>query len=171
GPGLVEVGSGGFAEVGDGGGDPGGGQVGAGEHHGAGGVAAAGGGAEAAGGEDAAGAGAGEAVDAELFGDRRGVHRSGAAEGEEGEAARVDAALDGDDAERPHHLLVGDADDAGGGLQRVQSDFPGEAAARPLRRLGVERHAAGQGRVGGEVAEQQVRVGDGRLGAAAPVTG
>ena len=37
--------------------------------------------------------------------------------------------------------------------------------------LGVELDAPGERRVGGEVAEQQVGVGDGRLGAAAPVAG
>src|ERR1700742_2985817 len=159
------------AEVGDGGGDSLGGQIGAAEHHGAGGVAAAIGGAEAEGGEDAAGAGADQAVDAELFGDRRGVHRAGAAEGEEGEAARGHPALERDDAERAHHLLVGDADDPGGGLERVESQFAGERADGTFRRLGVEGDAAREGRVGGEVAEQQVGVGDRRLGATAAVTG
>ena len=58
------------------------------------GVAATVRGAEAERREDAARARAEDALDAELGCDRRGVHRPGAAEGKQGEAARVDAALD-----------------------------------------------------------------------------
>ena len=82
------------------------------------------------------------ALDAELGGDRRGVHRAGAAEGQQGEAARVDAALDRDDAQRPHHLLVGDADDPGGRLARVEAERRGERGdrrARPPRRRARRR--------------------------------
>ena len=51
---------------------------------------------------------------------------------------------------------------------------PSAAASAPTAargRVGVERDAAGEARVGGEVAEQQVGVGHRRLGAAAAVTG
>ena len=132
GAGAVETRSRRLAQLLDRGGDPLGAQVLARQHHRAGGVAAAVRGAEAEGGEDAAGARAEQPPGAELFGDRRRVHRAGAAERQQGEAARVDAALDRDDAERPHHLLVGDADDPGGGLQRVQSQFIGQRADRSL---------------------------------------
>ena len=47
----------------------------------------------------------------------------------------------------------------------------GERADRRLGRLGVEVDAAGEARVGGEVAEQEVGVGHRRLAAAAPVAG
>ena len=137
------------------GGDPLGGEVVAGEHHRAGGVAAAVGGAEAERREDAAGARAEDALDPELGGDRRGVHRPGAAEGQQGEVARVDAALDGDHAQRAHHLLVGDADDPS--AVSIGSS-PSEAASVGDRGFGgvrVERDAAGQLRVGGEAAEQR----------------
>ena len=133
------------------------------EHHRAGGVAAALRGAEAERREDAAGARAEHPPDAELAGDRRGVHRAGAAEGQQREAARVDAALDGDHAQRPDHLLVGDPDDPLGGLQLPEAERAGEPRHRGPRRLGVELDAAGQPRVAREVAEQQVRVGDRRL--------
>ena len=93
----------------------------------------------------------------ELGGDRRRVHRAGAAERQQREAARVDAALDRDHAQRPHHLLVGDADDPLGGLaaRRGRASPPSPPTAA-LGRLGVERDAAGQassrrrgGRAGG----------------------
>ena len=99
------------------------------------------------------------------------MHRPGAAEGEQREAARIDAALDRDDAQRPHHLLVRHPYDPLGGLQLVEAERGREVGDRGPGRLGVERDAAGQGRVGCEPAEQQVGVGDGGLGAAAPVAG
>ncbi len=99
------------------------------------------------------------------------MHRPGAAEGEQGEAARVDAALDRDHAQRPHHLLVGDADDALGGLQLVEAERAGELADRAAGGVDVQGDAAGQLRVGGEAAEQQVGVGHRGLCAAASVTG
>jgi len=44
------------------------------------------------------------------------VQTACAAEGQQREAARIDALLDGHHAQRPEHLDVGDADDAGGAL-------------------------------------------------------
>ena len=79
-------------------------------------------------------------VDLELVGDRRGVHRAGAAERHQREAARVDSALDGDHAQRPHHLLVGDPHDALGGLGS-EPELLSELRDRRLRGLGVEADA------------------------------
>ena len=103
-------------------------------------------------------------LDPELVGDRGRVHRPGAAERHQREAARVDAALDRDHAQRPDHLLVRDPDDPLGGGQRVESELGGEPADRRLGGAGVELDPAGERRVGAQVAEQQVGVGDRRLG-------
>ncbi len=81
-----------------------------------------------------------DALDAELGGDRGGVHRPGAAERQQREAARVDAALDRDDAQRPHHLLVGDPHDPLGGLQLAEAERP--RRGRPIAACGrVARRA------------------------------
>ena len=96
---------------------------------------------------------------------------AGAAEREQRVLPRVDAALDGHDAKRAHHLGVGDADDPLGAGERIEVEFAGERGDRALGCVAVERDAAGERRVGAEVAEEQVRVGHRRLGPAAPVAG
>ncbi len=63
-----------------------------------------------------------EAGDAQGAGDAVGVHRAGAAEGEEQVLARVLAALDGVHARRVRHVLVDDLVDAPGRLQRVEAE-------------------------------------------------
>ena len=76
---------------------------------------------------------------AELLGDRGGVQRPGAAEGQQRELARVDAALDGHHAQRAHHLRVGDVDDALRRTRRSSEPEPlAERADRRSRRLAVE---------------------------------
>ena len=75
--------------------------------------------------------------------------------GSSAKPARVDAALDRDHPQRPHHLLVGDADDPGGGLQRVEAERAASPPTARSGRRGVERDPARQLRVGGEVAEQR----------------
>ena len=114
--------------------DPLGGQVLAAQHHRQGRVAAPVRGAEAERREDPARPRAEDPVDLELGRDRGGVHRPGAAEREQREAARVDAALDGDDAERPDHLLVGDPDDPLGGLELARGRARPPARPPPRRR-------------------------------------
>ena len=61
-------------------------------------------------GEDAGGRGHEHGVHSELVGERARVQRAGAAECDEREVARIEALLDGDDAERAHHLGVHDLD-------------------------------------------------------------
>ena len=108
-------------------------------------VAAAVGGREAERGEHAAGARAEDPRDAELVGDRGGVQRPGAAERQQREAARVDAALDRHDAQRADHLRVRDAHDARGALAPPQAELGGERADRRASpRSRVERDAAGE---------------------------
>ena len=91
------------------------------------------------------------------------MHAAGTAERDEGELARVKAPLDTDHPQRSGHLGLRDLDDAGGRLLRGQPQL----VAQPLQ--GLPREVRGQhdlpaeGRAVGQVAEQQVRVGDGRL--------
>ncbi len=87
------------------------------------------------------------------------MQRAGAAERDEGEVARVVAALDRDDAERAQHLRVHDLDHRG----RV------DAGQRRGRRVAVEHEPAGELRR--QPAEQQVRVGHGRAAAGAVAGG
>ena len=81
------------------------------------------------------------------------MHRPGTAEGKQREPARVDSALDGDHAQRPHHLLVGDAEDAARGLVGAEAERAPKLGDRLLRRVGVELNAPRQARVASEVAE------------------
>ena len=108
--------------------------------------------------------------DAEQARDGRRVQRPGAAEGEEREVARVVAALERDHLDRARHVLVRDLDDR---RRRARAaSRPRRSACSSIarrRRAVVEAHPPGEEVLGVEAAEQQVRVGDGRLGAAAAV--
>jgi hypothetical protein len=99
------------------------------------------------------------------------VQRAGAAEGDEGEVARVEALLHRDQSQPAEHVLVDDVDDPGGGrLRGLQAHRLGDLADRGPRRLDVQGDLpAGQRR--GQVAEDDVRVGDGRLDPALAVGG
>ena len=119
--------------------------------------------------EHARGAGDEDLRHAELLGDGRGVQRPGAAEGEQREAPRVDAALDGHDPQGADHLGVGDAHDPLGALARVESQLARQPLDRRVRRTGVELDVTGQRHVGAQVAEDEVGVGHRRLGAATAV--
>ena len=92
-------------------------------------VAAAVGGGEPERAEHARGARHEDPPHAELLGDRGGVQRPGAAEGQQRELARVDAALDGHHAQRADHLGVGHAHDPARALL-----VPTARARRPARR-------------------------------------
>ena len=99
------------------------------------------------------------------------MHGPRAAEADEHEVARVVAALDGDEAERVHHRRVRDLDDPVRGLDDVEAERLGaalldRARARPRRRGAI---SPPRKYVRVEPPEHEVRVGDGRLGAAAPV--
>ena len=98
------------------------------------------------------------------------MHRSGAAERDEREVTRVDAALHGDDADRGGHVRVHDVVDGARRVGDVDAERVGDATRQIASRRGVgrEHHATGEA-AGIEVAEQEVGVGDGRIGAAAPV--
>ena len=94
------------------------------------------------------------------------MHPAGAAEGEEGEVAGVEAALDADHAQRPHHLRVRHPQDPERRLLRVQAELLAERAQRLLRELSSQHDLTAQLGPVREVAEEQVGVGHGRLLAA-----
>ena len=97
------------------------------------------GGNEAERGQDSGGSGNENARHSELVGERARVQRPGATEGDEGEVARVETLLDGDDAQRAHHLGVDDVDHPG----RV------DLCERPLGRSDIELDSAWQRRAVG----------------------
>src|SRR5256885_1321368 len=70
-----------------------------------------------------------------------------------------------------HHLSVRDTADALRGLVHIQPELVAEPLHRALGRLAVQLDLAGQRGVGGQQAEHQVRVGDGRLLAPEAVAG
>ena len=97
------------------------------------------------------------------------MERAGAAEGEQREVARVDAALDGHHPQRPDHLRVRDAADPLGALAQPEPELLAEPADRVACRARVELDRARQRRAGAEQAEDDVGVGHGRRLAAVTV--
>ena len=95
------------------------------------GVAPAGGDDEPERGEHAGGARAQDGLDPELVGDLGRVQRPRPSECEQRVAARVDPALDRDHAQRPDHLGVRDADDAGGAGVGVEAELRRRAPRSP----------------------------------------
>ena len=100
--------------------------------------------------------------------DRVGVQRARAAEGDEREVARIVAALHRDEAQRAGHVLVDDREDAVGGLLEREVHGVGDLLHGSARALDVERHLAAQ-EARRQVADDDVRVGHGRLLAALAV--
>ena len=107
-------------------------------------------------------------IAAEQRGERVGMERPGAAEGENAEVARIEAALHGDDAERAEHHLVGDVDDALGRFFRREAERLADARHGLPRRLGVEAHVAAE-QYRRQVAEDEVGIAHGRFRAAAAI--
>ena len=108
---------------------------------------------------------------AERARDPGGMGRSGAAEPDHGIGARVAALLDDVDARGGGHAFRHHAMDAPGGLHGGQPERPADAVECRRRGTAVQRHAAAEEEAGVVVAEQEVGVGHGRLGASAPVAG
>ena len=94
---------------------------------------------------------------------------AGAAVGHEHEVARVEAAADDLVLQRVGHLRVGDLDDAEGGVGEREAERVGDLLLdRLLGEVAARLEAAAlalgaEGRLGGDVAEDQVGVGDRRL--------
>src|SRR5581483_2192820 len=123
------------------------------------------------GGEDVCGAGDDDLADAQLGGERDGVHASAAAEGDEREIARVVAPVQGDELESVDHVVVGDADDAARRFGRVDAETAGGGGQRALDRAHVRLDLAAAEIVAVDPTEREVRVGGRRLGAASAVRG
>ena len=98
-----------------------------------------------------------------------GMHRPRAAEGEQRQFARIEAALDGDGADGANHIGVGDLADAiGRGLDGEAERGAERLADRSPRRLDVELQGAAR-QPGRQVAEHDIGVGHRRPRAAQPV--
>ena len=108
---------------------------------------------------------------AELLGEADRVHRPGAAVGDQRELARVAALLGRDGAERAGHARVRDRVDAGGSLDGVEAERLRDALERRSASSREMVICAVGDRPGRHVAEEDVRVGDRRLLAAAAVAG
>ena len=110
-------------------------------------------------------------ADVERLGDLTRVGGAGSAEGDQGMLSWVGALLDGQDPDRVRHVLVADPHHGGGGLELgvlepLSQSSEGAGGERP-----VERELAAEEECGIEPAEHEVRIGDRRLLAAAPVAG
>jgi hypothetical protein len=99
----------------------------------------------------------------EQLGHAAGVHRAGTTEGDEADTAQVHAALDGVHACGGGHVLVHDLHHTCGGVTGGGAEVATDLAQRPFGDSRSKRHVAAEEEAGVEVAEQQVRVGDGRL--------
>ena len=111
-----------------------------------------------------------DAGHAEIAGDAPGMHRPGAAEGEQHEIAQVVPTHGGNGLDRLFHLHVDDAHDAFGRVGRAQAERARHLGLdRGARLGGVEPHPPAEEIVLAEIAQHQVAVGDGRRLAAAAV--
>src|SRR6185437_9435738 len=88
------------------------------------------------------------------------MQRTGAAEGDELEVARVIAALYRDHLERLAHGRVGDLQDAGRGGGRVHAEALAERGKRPCGCPGIEFHLAAEEIFRVQPAEEKVGIGD-----------
>ncbi len=108
--------------------------------------------------------------DAQFARHHGGMERSGAAIGDQREIRRIEAALGRHPAHHMRHFRRGDAQDAFGGFgQRQPERLCDLVVERTFRAFDVELHLAAEKAVGGEPAEHEIGVGDGRLLAAEPV--
>ena len=98
---------------------------------------------------------------AQLGGDGGGVQGPGAAEGDQHEVARIDPALDGQQADGVGHVLVGEVDDGPRGRFPPQSQRSRQRVDHRRRALRVELQFPAQKEVGVEPAQHQVGVGHG----------
>ena len=97
------------------------------------------------------------------------MQRPRAAESDQRVVARIVALLDGDEPQRPDHVLVDDVVDALGGVLDRFAERLRDLADRFRGELAVELEIAAEPLHRGQVAEHDIRVGDGRLRAAAAV--
>ncbi len=100
-----------------------------------------------------------------------GVERARAAERDQVESGRVEAAPDRHEAGRLDHRGIGDVEDRDRRVGRIDAEPIGEIADRSLRRSRVQRQAPTGDRRRTDPAEEDVRVRDGGLGPATSVAG
>ena len=98
------------------------------------------------------------------------MHGAVAAEDQERAIPDVAAAFGGDRTDRAHHGRVRDLEDAVGRLLQRELDAVRDPAQRPLGARLVQRELAPQQGDGIQEAEDEIGIGDGRLGTAAGVT-
>src|SRR5262249_54344278 len=109
--------------------------------------------------------------DAELRRERRRVHGPGAAVREQNEVGRVAPLPRRDRAKGAHHRRVRELVHAARGLEHAEAQVGAQPSERLLGGLLLDREVAGGEGPGRDVAEEDVRVGDGGLVAAAAVAG
>ena len=97
------------------------------------------------------------------------MHRPRAAVGDQREIAQIVATLHRHQTQRAQHRGIGDFDHAAGGLEQRQTEPARERVERDARALAVEANGPAVHARGIEVAQCQIRVGDGRFDAAEPV--
>lgn len=105
-------------------------------------------------------------------GDRGAVQGASTAASHQRQAAGVGALLAGDLLQRVHHVLVGQPDDADGGIFHRHAERPGDLLVDgPACQIDVQRQGAAGIGAGAQAAEHELGVGDGRQGAAEAVGG
>src|SRR5260370_7567726 len=91
------------------------------------------------------------------------MHRTGAAEGQEGEIGGIAPALDRDGTDRAGHARDGDVQDPFGELVAGQAEASGKIAHGFARAVAIQANDAAELARRAEPPEQQIGIGDGRL--------
>ena len=108
--------------------------------------------------------------DHQLPRERDGVERSGAAEREQDEVARIIAALQRHETDRARHFVVGHADDGGGDLVGAEAEVRADLLVEDVpHTIELRRARDAEQPVRVQTAEQEIGVGRGRLVATAAV--
>ena len=130
------------------------------------------GGHQSEGGEAARNRGNDDLRNAELLGERRGVHGARPAERHQAELARIVPAFDGHDAKRFRHAVVDDAYDARRRFHDLQPQWVRHVSAhRCFGRTRVDGEPPSEEMGTAQASEHHVRVGDRRAISAAAVAG
>src|SRR5258708_17372328 len=90
------------------------------------------------------------------------MQSSATAESDQGEITRIVPALDRNQADGPLHIGVSHAHDTGGGGNAIDPERAGDRVDGPRRPLDVETHFATHELIGGDAAQDHVRVRYGR---------
>ena len=107
----------------------------------------------------------------QLLGERDRVHPAPSPERDQGEVAGVEATVDRHQLEGVHHVVVGDANDAAGGLRRIDAKLRADRLDRPPRRRHVRGRLPAAEEVPVDAPEPEVGIRGGGMGSAPPVGG